>query len=245
MKNLIIALILLFSLQSHAQEAAYSQWQNFVITPKYDQLQAFGESLHEHMKMYHQNAPGTGNVWRVDSGPNVGKWVLSMGPNTFSDHDNMQMADGHMAHWRNEVMPSIAHLEDGGIWRMQPDQSYLPDGVTITKARVIVQDRSGDNINGYYAAMKKLAETTKKQMPGQARILLNRVGFHNDHMDSVIFIGLEKWGDMDKSIREAYEKTHGEGSWDLFLDEVNTSIKSSYQETWSYIPYLSGIGDGN
>ncbi len=241
MKNLIFLSFLFISVFCSAQEAAYSQWQNYVITPKYDQLQAFGEAIHEHNKMYHQNAPGTASVWRVDSGPNVGKWVLSNGPHTFGNLDNMDLGEGHAAHWRNKVMPTIAKLQDGGIWRLDNNHSYLPDGMAITKARVIVHELSDDGREGYHAAMKKLTEATKIQSPSRARLYLRRVGFHDDKMDRVVFLGLNNWADLDGNASSNYEKVHGEGSWVLFIEEVSKGVKSSYEERWTHIPYLSGI----
>ena len=241
MKNLIYLFLLLFSLSTTAQDATYNQWQNYVITPKYDQMQSFGEGLHEHNKMYHQDAPNTASVWRVDSGPNVGKWVLSSGPHTFADLDNSKLGAEHMAHWRNSVMPYIDAFEDGGTWRLVNDQSHFPEGDgVISKARVIVHDLSGEGGNGYYSAMKKLAQATAKGSPTTARFFLRRVGFHNDNNDRVVFIGLNKWADLENNISDVYEEVHGEGSWDIFLEEVETSINSSYEEHWVHVPYLSG-----
>ena len=242
MKNLIFLLLLCFSISGYAQNSTYMQWQNYVITPHYDKLQDFGEAMNEHNKMYHQTAATAASVWRVDTGPNVGKWVLSSGPYTFSHMDTVSMADGHMSHWRNTVMPTIAHIEDGGIWRMYNDHSYIPQNMQITKARVVVHKTNSDAMDGYFDAMKKLTEATAQGQPTMARILLDRVGFHNDGRDKVVFIGLNNWGQLDNGIGNVYEEVHGEGTWDLFLEQVNHGIKSSYEEHWTFIPFLSGIG---
>ena len=241
MKKLIFPLILFVSLSLSAQEAAYNQWQNTIVTPHYDKMQAFGEALHEHNKLYHQDAASAASVWRVVSGPNVGKWVLSSGPHTYGSRDDLDLGAEHGAHWRNKVMPTFKKIEDGGTWRAINDLSYIPEGAVITKARVIIHDMTGEGSEGYRSAMKKLTEATAKGSPATARIFLRRVGFHNDNMDNVVFIGLNKWADLDGS-GNSYEEVHGEGSWDLFLEEVGAAIKSSYEEHWVHIPYLSGIG---
>ena len=242
MRKLIFPLIFFISVLTYGQQASYLQWQNYYVTPKYDKMQSFGEALHNHHKMYHQNAPATMSVWRVESGPNVGKWVISSGPHTFSDKDNMDLGSEHMADWRNNVLPTIKSIEDGGTWRMLEDYSHLPENMDISKARVVVHDLSGEGSEGYYSAMKKLAQASAKGMPATARIFLRRVGFHNDNNDSVVFIGLNKWADLDRNIVRAYEELHGEGSWDLFLEEVGDAMNSSFEEHWVHIPYLSGQG---
>ena len=243
MKNLILLFLLFICFSVGAQEPAYYQWQNYLITPKYDQMQAFGEAMHQHNKKFHQGASSAASVWRITSGQNIGKWVLSRGPYTFEGMDNIDIGGEHMADLRNNVMPYIESIEDGGTWRMVADNSYMPaEGAQITKARVIIHDMSGNGGEGYQSAMKKLAQATAKGMPGTARIFLRRVGFHNDHMDNVVFIGLNKWADLDNNVVNAYEELHGEGSWDLFLEEVGDAIKSSVEEHWIHVPYLSGIG---
>ena len=240
MKHQLLLLILLLSFSSWAQDAPYAQWQNYIVTPKYDQMQAFGEALHEHHKKYHQESPHTVGVWRIMSGPNVGKWVVSSGPHTFTDLDAEGPGEGHGAHWRNVVLPTVAKIEDGGTWRMLNDYSYIPEGMQITKARAVVHDVDGDMSDSYFAAMKKLAQVTEQSHSTRARILLRRVGFHDDGQDYVVFLGYNNWAEMDTNFRSAYEETHGEGSWDLFLEQVE-AITSSYEERWAYIPYLSGV----
>jgi hypothetical protein len=126
---------------------------------------------------------------------------------------------------------------------MVPSLSYMPEGMELSNIRVIVHDLRNGNLDGYYDAMQKLAETHKEKMPGMARIYLDRVGFHNDGMDKVIVIGLTSWSDMDTvDTAAAYEEVHGEGSWDLFIEDVNGAVRSSYEEHWSHVPYLSGEG---
>ena len=140
-------------------------------------------------------------------------------------------------------MPTIADMADGGTWRMDPDLSYMPEGMELSKLRVIVHDVKGSDMDGYYLAMKNLAETVKQKMPTMARLYLHRVGFNNDGMDKVVVIGLNSWSDLDGSgVVAAYEEVHGEGSWDFFLDALNRSLKSSYEEHWVHVPYLSGEG---
>lgn len=241
MKNLLLATFVLLSFTLYGQEEPdYVMFSNTYITPKYDKIGEFAAALSAHNKTYHSEGPFRATVFFVNAGPNSGKVVNSSGPHTFADMDTRENQPGHGQDWMENVMPHIAKIEDGGYWRRQNSLSYSPDDASYTKWRIVFVDVVGGEGYRFNELMRKLAAATESGHPENARVVYNRRGFHDDGKDRAIAHGLKHWADLDNSIADEYEAVHGEGSWDILLEEVTDVIGTMVEEHWEVSPYMSG-----
>jgi len=224
-----------------AQDAqSYQMYHNVLITPKKGKVADFSTAYAAHNKKYHAEGPHRVQAFTVNTGINMGKIVNSTGPLTWADVDTRPINKEHDDDWANNVVPLIEDIEDGGHWRLNSDVSYLAENASHTKFRVIVIDVEQGEGRSHTHQMKNITEAHKAHFPTQSRLMLNRVGFRNDGMDRVIFLGLNNWADMDNGIGQVYEDVHGKGSWDIFIEEINEATVSSYQELWEHSPEMSG-----
>jgi hypothetical protein len=241
MRNLFFLVCFLAAVSLCAQDApAYQMYHNVIITAKADKMAEFTAAYGAHNKKYHNAGSSHVNVFTANSGPNLGKFINSMGPMTWADVDARKEDKAHDMDWQKNVMPYIASIEDGGHWRLAPDLSYIAEGTPATKLRLNVIDMAQGENADHNHLMKMLAEAQKATFPSQSRMVFNRVGFRNDGRDRVILIGLNKWADLDEGIADGFEKVHGEGSWARFIEEINEAHDSSYGELWERSGGLSG-----
>ena len=52
----------------------------------------------------------------------------------------------------------------------------------------------------------------------------------------------QHWAELDDdgNFKETFIKTHGENSWQVFLENMNDTFSNGWDEIWTYNPTLSG-----
>lgn len=232
MKNLFFILLAMMTISLAAQESAtYAMYSNIYITPERGKMMDLSKAMSYHNKTYHNAAPLQATVYRVRSGPNMGKLLLSSGPHTWADIDNRKVDNAHDADWRDNIMPHIKEIQDGGNWRLAVSQSYIPEGVQFSKLRFRFHDVESQKDYRYNALMKNMAEAHKSAYPNLARAVFNRVGATADGRERVVVFGYQKWQEMDNTpMSGPYNSAFGNGSWDDFIDEISGLIMRTEDE---------------
>ncbi len=238
---LIIALALPFFLIAQQEEPEYVMLHNVFLTPKGDKVPEFRENLAAHNKRFHSGGPFHVNIWQVVSGPEMGKYVNSMGPQTFEDIDNRTRQEGHDEDWVTNVMPLIEEIEDGGYWKIAPAQSYALEDAQPTKLLIRVFDIQEGKFHRVNALMEEFAKAYAAEKANISRVMYNRVGWTNDGREKALVFGLNSWSELDRHNPAAiYTEVHGETAWDNFLDEMETVMVSGFDTLWQLSPELSG-----
>jgi hypothetical protein len=253
MKYLImIALVILGATTiSTAQEddSSYNMWESIMITPDYTQLKVFGENMRAHNLKYHaQGSQHQGAVYNINTGPNTGKILWQMGPITWASLDSRPAAGGHDEDWRDNIMPYVKKMESSEYWKEMSDLSNVAmlagniDKYPIFYVRYFEVEKG----QGYAIAnLLKQMSAAVKAMDGE-----NPWGLYDNEMRQgyttgrhIAWVGfMENYAAMDDdgNFKEAFIKTHGEGSWQPYLKGMDDTFSNSWDEMWSYNKELSG-----
>lgn len=199
------------------------------------------EKLAAHNRKFHSSGPYTARVWRVVNGPHSGQLVWAMGPCTFTDLDERPSGDPHDPDWLNNVVSSA----DAGLneyWRLDQELSYAPDNEIRKIIRVRFFDIKGGENYRFEQMMRNLkAVREKKNHPSRVSIYRNRFWTADGREWAEVTV-YDKWADLDRpgQMSRDYDEVHGDGSWRLFLEEVEEVIESAHEEYRELMPELSG-----
>lgn len=152
--------------------------------------------------------------------------------------DMREVQEGHDEDWAT-VLSMSDGFEDMGFWRLDGDIS-TPGGTQYGKLRIRIIDlKSGENYR-FEQCMKNIAKTYAEKKPNNSHWVFNRRLAHNDNKDVAVVFGYNNWSELDGTFSADYEAVHGEGSWDLFMEEIEDIIVSADDHLWEIQPDLSG-----
>jgi hypothetical protein len=243
MKRLIAFLfaILLSATFADAQDTDNKIIESMYLKPKTDKLKTLMESLSAHNKKFHASGPYKANVWMANTGSHSGDLAWVMGPCTFTDLDNRPDSDEHQEDWMNNVMPNIESVSDGEYWKLNSEASYRPEGSSYGKELWSVYDiKPFDNYRFIEIVKKVVKVYEEKKYPNHFELWENR--FMNiAGRDMAISWGFENYAffDRDMKFSKDYEEIHGEGTWDLLMEEFKDVVIAVDQELAERIDELS------
>jgi len=228
-------------------DATYSMWESFYITPDNAKLKALDEAMAKHNKKYHKEGPNQAVVYDVVTGPNMGKMVWQMGPLHYSHLDNRPAAGGHDEDWRDNVMPNIKKLSNGEYWKQNDEVSnteMLKDEnpYTILHVRFFEVARGqGYQIDHLMSQIGATIKAMDGENPWGMYMNEFRQGYEiGRHLATVRFH--KNWAEYDKegTFKQTFLKLNGEKSWDPFVDGMDNSFSDSWDEIWVVNTKLSG-----
>jgi hypothetical protein len=236
---LMVALMLPFLTVAQDDEPEYIMYRNIKLTPKKDKIADFMKAVSDHNKKYHSGAqPFYANVWMPISGPDMGSIIYSIGPLTYADMDNRKLGEGHDEDWQ-KALALCEDISDQGFWRLNPETS-TPSGPQYGKLRIrMITVAAGEGYR-FQAVMKKIAEVYAKKEYDRSHWIFNRRGASNDGGDVAVVFGYNNWAEMDLNFSKDYEEVHGEGSWDLFLEEIEEAVEGVEDHLWLLNENASG-----
>ena len=94
--------------------------------------------------------------------------------------------------------------------------------------------------------IKKVSETIKSMEGENPWGLYYNEFIQGDlgrHVATVSF--MKTWAEMDedRNFRKAFEKLHGENSWDNFMDTMDDTFSNRWDEIWVYAPALTEMAE--
>lgn len=224
-------------------------WENLLITPDNQHLKTLQDNMRKHNQKYH--ASGSDHqvvVFNIQTGPDVGKIIWSMGPIKYASLDSRPAEGGHDEDWRDNVMPYIKKMNNAEYWTMDTKISNteairgkLAEYPLLYVRYHTIEEGQGYQMKGLF---EKMTETVKS-MEG-----LNPFGiYYNDfrqgnengrHVAAVNF--LKNWGELDGNwdFKGAFIKKYGENEWRPWTDGMDDMIQNSWDELWMYDKYMSG-----
>ena len=243
---LMLAMVFGVSLTLCAQESEnYNIWEDIMLTPDTKQLKTLQENMRTHNATYHKEGPYKATVYNIVSGPNSGSFIWQMGPMMFAHNDNRPGDGGHDEDWRDNVMPYIKKMHTIEYWRQNDKLSNV--SMLENERRPIlyirffeIEEGHGYTMNGIF---KKVSETVKSMEGENPWGLYYNEFLQGDlgrHVATVSF--MKNWAEMDddRNFRKAFEKLHGENSWDNFMDTMDDTFSNRWDEIWVYNKNMSG-----
>ena len=238
--TLVFAAVLAFAVLSFAQES-YTMYKVAYLKPDYSKLEELGKAVTDHNKEFHNEAPNAGHIWIVQTGPNTGKWLYVVGPTTFSDMDNVELGEDHRDHWIGEVLPNVKEISDGSYWRMSDKLTY--EGTTGFTGKEVLTFFKIKNFEEYRfkAMVEKVKEVyVAKEYPNFFQVYYSEFSRICGY-DAMIAGGFENWAFFDNkpNFKADYEEVHGEGSFQMLMEEYRDIVENEYDEIIMYVPELS------
>lgn len=245
---MMLVMILGVSFQSDAQESEdYSMWQTVMLTPDYTNLKVLGENMRKHNQTYHAEGHLNATVYNITTGPNAGSMIWQMGPMMFK-HNDSRPEGAHDIDWRDNIMPYVKKIHTIEYWTQDDELSNTStiagdiSGYPILFVRFMELEDDGQFLMKDF--FKKISATIKS-MPGE-----NPWGlYYNEFIQGdlgrhVATVGFNKnWTEFDEdgpNFKEAFEKLHGENSFENFLDTRDMLFEDTFDEIWVYNKELSG-----
>ena len=250
MKNLFFLFFFCLSLTLVAQDAEekapdYVMFQTILLEPDLEDLPQLMANLAAHNKKYHTaGTPYASTVYRIATGPNVGKLVWMMGPCTWSDLDHRPSDEGHDEDWMNNVMTLLEGIEHGEYWKLDADLSKNPMAEQFKMYYIRYHEFSKTEGYRAQAALEKIAETMKamdevKHWSVYDNLL--RQGYKTGRHLAMVS-GMNSWSEMEDNwpFRSTFEEKYSKSEFDNFVREMEASSTNSWDEIWVYDAYLSG-----
>ncbi len=244
MKNLLITLCLLtwVSISAWAQ-TDYLQFEVASYTVKLGQRDMFEKGLAAHNKKFHNADPFKVGVFRVESGPGSGEYVLVMGPVTFSQIEGHPSGTEHDGDWQKNVLPYVESISESNYWRVDKDITYRPEGsATYNKSRLRFFTLNPGQSDRFKAAIQMIADVYKAKKYNATYTVYWKYGAsQGPHVATEIGMNSWSWFDQPNTIQKDFEEVHGAGSWQKFMDELDIAIDrtKTFDQLDSFRPDLS------
>jgi hypothetical protein len=243
MKNqLLLAILVVFTTFSLIGQADYKQYESVRFKVKMEHQADFEKGLAAHNKKYHNVAPYKVSIFEIWTGPNSGQYELSMGPMTFTQMEGRPSGEEHEKDW-NKVLEYVESVGEAVYWRADKDLQYRPAG--------------SDNFGsfrwryfyvkpGQYERYKKLVgmviDVMKTRNHKASMQLYSKFGAsQGPHTCMELGMNGFSYFDQDMMWKDEFEAVHGEGSLDMFNEELELCLDRSktYDELVKFLPALS------
>ena len=243
MKNqLFSACLVLLATFSLIGQSDYRQYEVVRFKAKMGQHGDFEKALAAHNKKYHNTAPYKVGVFEIRTGPSSGEYELAMGPMTFTQMEGRPSGEEHEKDWQ-KVLEHVESIGEAIYWRADKDLVYQPAGSENYSA---FRWRYGYVKPGQFDRFEKLIgqviEVMKTRNHKASFQYYYRWGAsQGPHVCTEMGMNSFSYYDTSPSWREEFEAVHGEGSMDMFSEELDLCIDraKTYDELVKFLPALS------
>jgi hypothetical protein len=225
----ILGVLLVFGVLGVSAQDTSSEKQIYVVyhlTAENDNIQAFEQAWEEHNQKFHQESPVY--AFYMESGPYSGTYQGVEGPMTWTEHQNVEYTDAHGKDWLDNVQPLLVSPIKVEWWsHMGKYAQNESDSPTDRSVVTVYHIKSGEMarftrmLDDWYEANTEQGHDGRynvyqRQLHGQGQLAIV----------SSLDTGLAEL-DESSEFKKRYIDTHGEGSWQLFLDDFELSVSKS------------------
>lgn len=198
----------------------------YSLIPENDNISQFENVWMEHNQKFHQESPVY--AFYFESGPNSGSYQGVEGPLTWTGHENVEYTDAHGKDWLDNVQPLLVEPVRVEWWSHMSSYEQNPsdepnETAIITNYHVKAGEmaRFKRMLDDWYEA------NTEQGHDGRYNVYQRQLhGGNQIAIISSLDRGLAELDD-DNEFQKRYEETHGEGTWQLFLDDFDLSVSKS------------------
>jgi len=242
MKKLLCTLLMMpFLLASQTNESPIIE--NVMLTVNPEKITEFEAGIAAHNKKFHAEGPYGARVYSVVNGKNAGKYMLIMGPFTWSTIDSRPSGQDHTDDNNKNINKYLMPDVDVNYMKMHPELSNFSKDFEIDKVSVFMIDvkrfKQGDFIE---KVVKKVAKVYKEKMPDQLYGVYSNEMNNMDGMDFgwVEFFEGSSWLGKEDKFPQYFEEVHGAGSFEKFIVDVEATTDGDKTEVWQLRKDLSG-----
>ncbi|MGI9549990.1 MAG: hypothetical protein ACR2MT_02225 [Aurantibacter sp.] len=243
MKKLLYTLFLIPFLMT-AQEAQESPIiENVMLTVNPEKIAEFEAGIAAHNKKFHAEGPYGARVYSVLNGKNAGKYMLIMGPFTWSVIDDRPSSQEHTDDNNKNVSRYITSEVEVNYMKMHPELSNFSRDFEINKVSVFMIDlKRFKNQDFMDKVINKVVKVYKEKMPDQLYGVYTNEMNNMDGMDFgwVEFFDNSSWLGKEDKFPQYFEEVHGAGSFASFLADVEATTDGQSTEVWALRKDLSG-----
>ncbi|MDX1478680.1 MAG: hypothetical protein R3301_13300 [Saprospiraceae bacterium] len=244
MRKVCFALLLIPFLINAQDDAPTLVFQNVVLTPKVDKIAEFESALAAHNKRFHATDAHGCRVYNINSGPDIGKYIWTLGPTQWAALDSRPGEGAHDDDWAN-VMKHCEPAAHGSYWSFDASLSHFPADFNLSKLRVMYVDLKRNSGEEVAYLLGKIRATYAEHLTDEPYgIYWNQTSSTREGRDMAVIWFFDKWAWMgeDSEFEKKFEMVHGEGSWDRWLDDWIDATEGTELEFWVFRPDLSGLG---
>ena len=196
------------------------------LTAENDNIRQFETAWTNHNQKFHQDSPVY--AFYMESGPNSGTYQGVEGPMTWTGHENVEYTDAHGKDWLDNVNPLLVgpmHVEWWGhMSKYAQNQAEEPNEKSIVTTYHIK--------NGETARFMRMLDDwleANKEQGHDGRYNVYQRQLHGETIIGIVSSLDRGLAELDSAndLRQRYIDKHGEGSWQLFLDDYELSVSKS------------------
>jgi hypothetical protein len=232
---------------TQAQDDGRSIYEYIMLTPVNSKLKTLQDNMRAHNQKYHSEGPYQAYVFTIATGKDFGKIVWQMGPLKLADLDGRPSDNGHDDDWRDNIMPYVRHITDAEYWNTNTELSLFKDMSTESVSHPLLGVRfhninrgKGNRLNSWLENVSKTVASMEDAAPWGIFYNMFQQGERGRHIATVNYF--KNWTDVgnNRNFMAAYEKTHGDGSWANFMDEIDDLFSDSWDVFFQYNAHMSG-----
>lgn len=217
--------------------------ENVMLTVHPEKIVAFEAGIAAHNKKFHADGPYGARVYSVLNGKNAGKYMLIMGPLTWSAMDGRPASKEHTDDNNKNINQYLESEVEVNYMKMHPDLSNFSEDFEINKVSVFMIDVKRFKEQEFIEkVLKKVVKMYKEKMPDQIYGVYSNEMTNMDGLDFawVDFFNSSSWlGKEDKFVQN-FEEVHGAGSFLQFMADVEATTDGERTEIWTLRKDLSG-----
>ena len=241
--SLILSKLFVSAMSFAQEEDSYVMFDNTRFTVKSDMMKEFGKAMAEHNQKYHNDGPYHANLWMVTVGEHSGDFIWSMGPCTFSELDGSPDSKEHTEDWVFNVMPTIEEMHGSNMWRRDGKRSY--DGTDegqSSKLSITTFDIKPHQTYRFKSILDRVLKVYQEKEYEYSFSTYWPQFSTNPEEDVAIVSGFDKWArfDKDRNFKADFVEVNGKGSWENFIEDLQSVINGSQDEVWVIIEEMSG-----
>lgn len=245
MKKLLctLALLPLLVVSQNTQEGLILE--NVMLTANPEKIAEFEAGIAAHNKKFHNEGPYGARVYTIQNGKNAGKYMLIMGPFTWSSIDDRPASQEHTDDNNKNVSQYLTSDVDVNYMKMHPELSNFSRDFEINQVSVFMIDVKRFKERDFMEkVLQKVAKVYKEKMPDQIYGVYSNEMNNMEGMDFgwVDFFDGSSWLGKEDKFVQFFEEVHGTGSFAGFLADVEATTDGDRTEIWTLRKDLSGPG---
>jgi hypothetical protein len=243
MRQLLFKLFLV-PLMMTAQTNEDLIFENVMLTINPEKIVEFEAGIAAHNKKFHSDGPYGARVYNILNGPNAGKYMLNMGPFTWSTIDARPAGKDHSDDNNHNVSKYLTPEVRVNYMKMHPELSNFSKDFGLKKLSVFMIDVKRFKQQDFIEkVLKKVVKVYKEKMPDQIYGVYSNEMNNMDGLDFgwVDFFDNSSWLAREDKFKQYFEEVHGAGSFSGFLADLEATTHGDQVEIWEVRNDLSGL----
>lgn len=225
----ILGIVLVFGALDVSAQDTSDENQIYVVyrlTADNDSILEFEQAWQEHNQNFHQESPVY--AFYHESGPYSGTYQGVEGPMTWTEHENVEYTDAHGKDWLNNVQPLLIEPIIVEWWKHMSKYAQNESETPTEKSIVTVYHiKPGENARFMRMLDDWYEANTEQGFDGRYNVYQRQL--HGQDQIAIVSSldgGLAELDETNDLVKR-FNATHGEGTWQLFLDDYEKSVSMS------------------